>query len=171
MPRVSKTLSDIHVRRLKHSVSSAGKERAALHAVGGVSGLYIQCSPPSASNAKGSKSWILRTVIGGKRRDLGLGSYPNVSLTTARELARERKQSIANGIDPIAEAKAKKSALVARQAQEVTFEALAKEFTAIKTKEWVLPPFSRTVIKRLKTLNRSWQLVAAFEDCEIAQCS
>jgi hypothetical protein len=64
-----------------------------------------------------------------------------VSLTTARELARERKQSIANGIDPIAEAKAKKSALVARQAQEVTFEALAKEFTAIKTKEWVLPRF------------------------------
>ena len=32
-------------------------------------------------------------------------------------------------------------------------------------------PFSRTVIKRLKTLNRSWQLFAAFEDCGIAQCS
>ena len=146
MPKVSKTLSDIHVRRLKHSVSSAGKERAALHAVGGVSGLYIQCSPPSASNSKGSKSWILRTVIGGKRRDLGLGSYPNVSLTKARELARERKQSIANGIDPIAEAKSKKSALVAQQAQEITFEALAKEFTAIKTKEWKTAP----QVRRLK---------------------
>ena len=32
----------------------------------------------------GSKSWILRAVIDDKRRDLGLGGYPKVSLAEAR---------------------------------------------------------------------------------------
>lgn len=37
----------------------------------------------------GSKSWVLRYQVGGKRRDLGLGGYPGVSLQEARALAQE----------------------------------------------------------------------------------
>ncbi|WP_409375232.1 Arm DNA-binding domain-containing protein [Delftia tsuruhatensis] len=38
-----------------------------LHAVGGVSGLYLQVT------SSGARSWILRATVGGKRRDMGLG--------------------------------------------------------------------------------------------------
>ncbi len=40
----------------------------------------------------GSKSWILRAVIEGKRRDIGLGGYPKVSLAEARRRAIEKRR-------------------------------------------------------------------------------
>ncbi len=45
-------------------------------------GLYLRVGPTL------SKSWILRTVVHGKRRELGLGTVLLVSLAEARELAR-----------------------------------------------------------------------------------
>ena len=36
----------------------------------------------------GSKRWILRTVVRGKRRDIGLGGFSSVSLIDARAKAR-----------------------------------------------------------------------------------
>ncbi|HEU0215363.1 MAG TPA: Arm DNA-binding domain-containing protein, partial [Stellaceae bacterium] len=44
-------------------------------------GLYLRCT------ASGGKSWVFRFQIGGKRRDMGLGPYPEVSLAKAREKA------------------------------------------------------------------------------------
>ena len=40
----------------------------------------------------GSRSWILRAVIEGKRRDIGLGGYPKVPLAEARRRALERRR-------------------------------------------------------------------------------
>ena len=40
----------------------------------------------------GSKNWIQRISIDGKRRDLGLGGYPTVSLAESRDNARENRQ-------------------------------------------------------------------------------
>ena len=42
----------------------------------------------------GSKQWIQRTMISGKQRDLGLGSYPSVSLADARTQAWANKREI-----------------------------------------------------------------------------
>ena len=51
----------------------------------------------------GAKRWVLRTVVRGKRRDIGLGGLAIVSLAAAREeAARMRKIARANG-DPLAE--------------------------------------------------------------------
>ena len=44
-------------------------------------GLYLQVAPA------GSKSWIFRFSLAGKRREMGLGPYPGVSLAAARQLA------------------------------------------------------------------------------------
>ena len=136
MGKLVEELTDLQVRKQKHALNAAGNPCVAMHAVGGVQGLYIKCSPPNGSNATGAKSWILRATIGGKRRELGLGSYPTVTLKQARELARDKKTSIASGIDPLAEARAKKSALLAQRAKEITFRDLAEEFVLIKTREW-----------------------------------
>ncbi|MCI4661667.1 MAG: integrase arm-type DNA-binding domain-containing protein [Neomegalonema sp.] len=53
--------------------------------------------------ASGAKSWVLRYQINGRRRDLGLGAYPDVSLARARERALEARQLIAEGRDPLNE--------------------------------------------------------------------
>lgn len=60
-------------------------------------GLYLVVDP------SGAKRWILRTVVGGKRRDIGLGSLRLVPLADARtEAARLRRQARSGG-DPLLE--------------------------------------------------------------------
>lgn len=51
----------------------------------------------------GSKSWVQRITIDGRRRDLGLGSCKTVSLAEARERAHKRRVAVAQGRDPVAE--------------------------------------------------------------------
>ncbi len=60
-------------------------------------GLYLRVK------ASGAKGWILRAVIDGKRRDIGLGGYPAISLAAARKLAGAHRTTIAEGGDPLAE--------------------------------------------------------------------
>jgi integrase-like protein/Arm domain-containing DNA-binding protein len=63
--------------------------------------LYLRIGP------NGGKSWILRTVVHGRRRDIGLGSAGLVSLAEARELALDYRRIARNGGDPIAEKRRK----------------------------------------------------------------
>ena len=51
----------------------------------------------------GRKSWVLRITVDGRRRDIGLGGYPSVSLARAREKAADNRAAIADGRDPLAE--------------------------------------------------------------------
>ena len=51
----------------------------------------------------GRKSWVLRITVDGRRRDIGLGGYPSVSLARAREKAADNRAAIADGRDPVAE--------------------------------------------------------------------
>ena len=51
----------------------------------------------------GTRSWIQRLVIRGRRRELGLGSVALVSLTEAREKARANRKLAREGGDPLAE--------------------------------------------------------------------
>lgn len=99
------------------------------HAVGGVAGLLLQVSKT------GAKSWILRTMVGSKRRDIGLGGFPDVSLSSAREKARIAKDKISNGIDPIAERKAIGAQLRSTQASHITFDEASRKVHAIKVSE------------------------------------
>ena len=51
----------------------------------------------------GRKSCVLRITVDGRRRDIGLGGYPSVSLARAREKATDIRAAIAEGRDPVAE--------------------------------------------------------------------
>jgi integrase len=62
-------------------------------------GLFLEVKPA------GGRNWILRTLCGGKRRDIGLGSLKSVDLGDARIAAHEIRRQIAQGLDPIAERK------------------------------------------------------------------
>lgn len=121
MPKKAKELSAIEVQRLT---------KPGFHAAGGVAGLHLQVLP------SGARSWVLRVVIGGKRRDMGLGGYPDVPLAMAREKARKARDDIENGIDPIAQRVAARSTLMAARGAETTFEQAARKFIEAKSAEW-----------------------------------
>lgn len=131
MPKKARELSALDVKRL---------ERPGRHAVGSVPGLLL-CVKDS-----GSKSWILRTVVGTKRRNIGLGGYPEVSLAEAREQARRIKRQVKQGVDPVALRKSKRLALIRSQNGRLTFaeaaymchEKKASEFRNRKhKKQWI----------------------------------
>ena len=60
-------------------------------------GLYLRVAPG------GSRGWIQRISIDGRRRDIGLGGYPTVSLAKARLHADANRTAVAEGRDPLAE--------------------------------------------------------------------
>ena len=49
----------------------------------------------------GRKSWVQRITIAGRRRDIGLGGFPSVSLALAREKAAENRAAVADGSRPL----------------------------------------------------------------------
>lgn len=107
MPKQAKELKALQVK----NISEPG-----LHAVGGVSGLCLNLTDT------GARSWILRAIVGTKRRHIGLGSYPEVSLAQARELALEMRRKISSGVDPVVERREGRKALVAATKHRTTFE-------------------------------------------------
>jgi len=121
MPKKAKELGPLDVKRLVEP---------GLHAVGGVAGLHLQILP------SGGRSWVLRIVIGGKRREVGLGGFPDVPLALAREKAREVREAVQHGRDPIAERAAARSALAAQRGAEITFDECAEKFISAKSAEW-----------------------------------
>src|SRR5690554_2613671 len=133
MPKQAKELSAVEVKRLTCSVGKDGKPYNTFHAVGGVSGLLLQVA------ATGAKTWILRTKIGTKRRSIGLGGYPAVSLAEARRKAQETKDKIAEGIDPVEERKAARRALIAAQLSTMTFADAMRDYIEMKAKEFKNP--------------------------------
>lgn len=124
MARKAKEMSALEVSRLKEK---------GLHFVGGVPGLILQITGPDA------KSWVLRAMVGGKRRDIGLGGFPAVTLAGAKDGARVIRGKIAAGIDPVEERQAARSALAASRASVLSFQEAAEKFIAANEAGWRNP--------------------------------
>lgn len=60
-------------------------------------GLYLRVTDA------GSKSWVLRITVDARRRDIGLGSWPEVSLADARRKVAEYRFAVSDGRDPLAD--------------------------------------------------------------------
>src|SRR4051794_7108289 len=103
MPKIAKELSALAVSRLT---------KPGYHAVGGCNGLNMQVG------AGGSRSWVLRLCAAGKRREMGLGSFPSVTLAQARDLARKHRLAFIEGANPIEERYAARSAATAAEAAQ-----------------------------------------------------
>ena len=67
------------------------------------------------------RSWVQRLMIGGRRVDRGLGSWPLVTLQDARLTALENRRKARSGIDPFTARR--ETAVTLRQAAERTLEA------------------------------------------------
>jgi integrase len=77
-------------------------------------GLYLRVGPT------GAKSWILRTLVHGRRREMGLGSLTWMSLAEAREESRKLRTEARSGRDPD----------LLRKREELSFEEAAKRHHA-----------------------------------------
>ena len=129
MPKKAKELSALSVAKIKEN----GR-----HAVGGVDGLHLRI-------VDGSRAWVLRVAVGNRideqgkvkihRRDIGLGSFPEVTLAEAREKARELKKQIRDGIDPLKAKQERLEALRIKNHRSKTFRECAKVVIANKTRE------------------------------------
>lgn len=104
-------LTDTQVRQLKP------KDKPYKIADGG--GLYIHVTP------KGAKLWRCRYRVDGAEKLLSFGAYPEVSLLRAREKRRAAKILLADGVDPMAKAKADKAEKLA--VDQNTFSRIADE--------------------------------------------
>jgi integrase len=88
----------------------------------------------------GRKSWLLRFQLAGRRREMGLGSFPEVSLKKARQAASAKRSQLNDGIDPLAardlERAAQLEAQRASEAKQLKFEMLATEYRDAHGATW-----------------------------------
>lgn len=114
----------------KGALAVRGLTKPGLHFVGGVPGLALQITK------SGARSWVLRATVGSRRRDIGLGGYPGVTLARAREKADAEREKIRAGVDPVEARRAAKAALISDQASAVTFEQAAARFISAHEAGW-----------------------------------
>jgi integrase len=94
----------------------------------------------------GSRRWVLVSIKGGKRKEMGLGAAADVTLAKARAAAAEARAAIDEGRDPIAERAAKLAPLpVEAKPDVVTFGDFADDYldsveggwkNAVHRKQW-----------------------------------
>lgn len=101
-------------------------------------GLYLLVSPT------GTKSWVLRIQVDGRRRDFGLGSLSLVGLHEAREKALKWRRLAKDGIDPSVETKGQKSTVP-------TFEDAALTYHESVRSSWKNPKHRSQWINTLRT--------------------
>ena len=94
-------------------------------------GLYLQIS-----RYGGSASWLFRYRVGGRLRDLGLGSINTWTLKEARERARRFRQLRGDGIDPIEQRREQQQAAQLDPAKVMTFRQCAEAYIAAHRAGW-----------------------------------
>jgi integrase len=109
----------------------AKSTRTGFHNDGG--GLYLQIAP-GASGV--TKSFVLRYKLNGRERWMGLGSVNVYSLTEAREQARQCRQLIHQGTDPITARKDRRATAKAEQAKRMTFKEAAAGYIEDNADSW-----------------------------------
>jgi len=122
-------LTDIQVRSLKPEAKPFRKSD------GG--GLFVEVRP------NGSKLWRMAYRHGGKQKLLSFGAYPDTTLAKARAKRQQAKILLADGLDPMASAKAEQEQQ--RALSEHTFGKIADELVAKGEKEGLA---ARTIEKK-----------------------
>jgi len=96
-------------------------------------------------DATGGRRWLLRTVIHGRRCDIGLGTvrFGDGELAKVRERSRALRDVARAGGDPLAERRAELAVRIAGDAaalaKQTTFREFADEYVKIRRSEWSNP--------------------------------
>lgn len=93
-------------------------------------GLYLRIAP------NGGRAWVLRYMLDGRAREMGLGSLSAVTLAEARKRATEARRLKSEGIDPIGAKASRRAAAAAERAKAVTFKAAAETYIESHKAGW-----------------------------------
>lgn len=115
MPR----LSAVSIPRIK---------KQGLHSDG--QGLYLRVTP------SGGKFWMFRFTLRGKAREMGLGAFPAIPLTEARDKAIACRNQLNKGIDPIEARKATYTQKQLEEARSKTFKQCAESYITAHQSGW-----------------------------------
>ncbi len=109
-------------------------------------GLYLKTKP------SGAKSWVFRyrSPITHKKRDMGLGSFPIITLAQARQETLRLRLQISQGIDPIRARNEEREALKA-QTDKPDFQSFAIEHHSNIKDQWKNKKHAQQWINTLKT--------------------
>ena len=110
-------------------------------------GLYLEIAPT------GSRWWRFKYRFAGKEKRISLGVYPDVGLKKARDRREEMRRLVADGVDPSAARKQEK--LMALDAAENTFEAVAREWLEKHSPNWEAS-YSMKLLARLEANVFPW---------------
>jgi integrase len=83
-----------------------------------------------------SRSWVMRYLWAGRRRDLGLGSLSQIDHKRALVLASDARMLLLRGIDPIDDKQAKIDAARAAHAARITFAAAMEQYLEFHEDKW-----------------------------------
>jgi len=92
--------------------------------------LYLKVSGP------GRASWAFRYQKNGKRREPGIGAYPDVTLAAARDSAHDMRQLLRKGIDPMEQRHAEERQKELAKSRAKTFRQCAEQWLETKKKRW-----------------------------------
>ncbi|RYH20586.1 MAG: DUF4102 domain-containing protein, partial [Alcaligenaceae bacterium] len=106
-------------------------------------GLYLEVTP------QGAKRWFWKYRFDGKEKRLSLGSWPAVKLKEVRLNRDDARKLLSQGSDPVQRRKIDKA--TARVNSGTTYEKVAREFHALKEKEWSDAHFTKWI--RLQEAN------------------
>ncbi|MFP3344375.1 integrase arm-type DNA-binding domain-containing protein [Halomonas sp. SIMBA_159] len=98
----------------------------------------------------GGASWIYRFRWNSKLRDMGLGSYVDIPLSEARDLASEQRKLVKQGIDPLSAREQKADT----EARPVTFTHCAARYIQSHRRSWRNAKHARQWVSTLKTYVR-----------------
>ncbi len=130
MPGGMQRLSAVEVAR--HSKAKIDKIRS-WHDGGG---LYFILDGRRSNGGAASANWVYRYTFDCKARMLGLGPYPLISLSDARQGAAEARRLKAHGQDPLLAKRAERAARQVESDRAVTFESIAEEFMRSNRATW-----------------------------------
>jgi integrase len=121
----------VRLRRALHKLSAKAIGRAKapdfLHDGGG---LYLQITDTDA------RSWVYRFALAGRRREMGLGPFPSVTLAAARRAATDARALVAAGSDPISARDADRARQRLQEARGVTWDQAAAQFIEAHAPTW-----------------------------------
>jgi integrase len=93
-------------------------------------------------SAKGTPAWVLRYRFGGKSREMSIGRYPDFTISTAKDAAREARAKIQQGID------------VAREKQKIAIERAAAKTLRELAVDYMAKAFPRLSDATIKARTR-----------------
>ncbi|MFM9860609.1 integrase arm-type DNA-binding domain-containing protein [Pseudoxanthobacter sp. M-2] len=122
MARDSNRLTAVAVRKL----TAPGR-------YGDGGGLWLQVT------STGSRSWLFRYMLRGRARQMGLGPVDLVSLSEARDAARDSRRLLLQGVDPIDARNADRQATMLQTARGASFRECAERYIEAHQAGWKNP--------------------------------